>query len=378
MVSKRVQSIKPSGVREIFEMATKDSINLGLGELDFDPPQEAIDAIKEAIDKGYNRYGPTKGFNELREKVAQKESKYRSGIEAANVVITASGTQATMAAMQTLFDPGDEVLIPEPGFVTYEPDTVLCDARPVSYYLDEERGFQPDLEQIKESITPKSKGIIVNSPANPTGMVLDRETFNGIVDVAKDHGLWIISDEVYEDFVYQGKHYSFCEALENSVILNSFSKSFAVTGWRIGYLVAPKDLTDQIAKYSYSMLACPPSPPQYAIWKTFDSQDAFIKKIMPVFDQRRRTMSNLLNEIQGFSCPLPHGSFYAFPSFEQKIPSRDLAKKLVASGVICAPGTAFGEGPRCEGHLRFSYAASEKDITRGLGIVKKVIDGLSQ
>jgi aspartate aminotransferase len=140
--------------------------------------------------------------------------------------------------------------------------------------------------------------------------------------------------------------------------------------------VAPKELTDQIAKYSYSMLACPPSPPQYAIWKTFDSQDEFIRKILPVFDQRRRTMSRMLNDIQGFSCPLPHGSFYAFPSFEQKIPSRDLAKKLVAAGVICAPGTAFGDGAGCEGHLRFSYAASEKDISKGLGIVKNVVDSL--
>lgn len=358
-------------------MATKDSINLGLGELDFDPPKEAMDAVKEAIDKGYNRYGPTKGFTELRELVAKKESKYRSDIEAANVVITASGTQATMATMQTLFDPGDEVLIPEPGFVTYEPDTILCEAKPVPYYLDEEKAFQPDLEQIKESVTPRTKGIIVNSPANPTGMVLDRETFDGIADIAKDHDLWIISDEVYEDFVYDGrKHYSYCEALERSVVLNSFSKSFAVTGWRIGFLVAPTELTDQIAKYSYSMLACPPSPPQYAIWKTFDSQDRFIRKVLPVFDQRRRTMSRMLNEIQGFSCPLPHGSFYAFPSFEQKMSSRDLSRMLVAAGVISAPGSAFGSGPGCEGHLRFSYAASEADISRGLSIVKKVVDGL--
>jgi aspartate aminotransferase len=376
MVSKRVQSIKPSGVREIFEMASKDAINLGLGELDFDPPQEALEAIKEAVDKGYNRYGPTKGFTELRELVAKKEARYNPDIATANIVITASGTQATMAAMQTLFDPGDEVLIPEPGFVTYEPDTVLSDARPVPYYLDEARAFQPDLEQIKESITSHTRGIIVNSPANPTGMVLDRDTFEGIVDIANDHDLWIISDEVYEDFVYEGKHHSFCEAIERAVVLNSFSKSFAVTGWRIGFLVAPKELTDQIAKYSYSMLACPPSPPQYAIWKTFDTQETFVKKILPVFDQRRRTMSKMLNDIPGFRCPLPHGSFYAFPAFEQDIPSRDLAKKLVATGVICAPGTAFGEGAGCEGHLRFSYAASENNIKRGLGIVKEVVASL--
>ena len=216
---------------------------------------------------------------------------------------------------------------------------------------------------------------MVNSPANPTGMVLDKETFKGIIDLAIDHGLWVISDEVYEDFVYDdAKHYSFSEAIETSVVLNSFSKSFAVTGWRLGYIVAPNDLIDHIAKYSYSMIACPPTPPQYAVLRSIGIQKEFIKKILPIFDHRRRTIAHLLNDISGFSCPLPKGSFYVFPSFKENILSRDLAVELVKAGVICAPGTAFGDS--CEGHLRFSYAASEQDIIKGIGIVDDFVKRL--
>jgi aspartate aminotransferase len=374
MVSKRVQGIKPSGIREIFEMASKDAINLGLGELDFEPPVEAREALKQALDLGKNRYGPTKGINELRELLAKKQSRYGRDIGLDNVMITASGTQGTMATYMTLFDPGDEILIPEPGFVLYQPDSILTDSKPVAYDLVEEEDFQPNIEGIKELITPRTKGIVVNSPSNPTGAVLTRENFDAIVDLANDHDLWIVSDEVYEDFTYGSKHHSFCEVLERSVILNSFSKSFAVPGWRIGYLVAPADLVDQIAKFSYHMIACPPTPPQYALHSVFDVQEKFVKSILPVFDARRKMMTKVLNEIPGFHCHLPQGAFYAFPSYEQDIASKELAKKIVGAGVICAPGTAFGESG--EGHLRFSYAASEDNIIKGLDIVKKVVGSL--
>lgn len=374
MVSKRVLSIKPSGIREIFEMATVDAINLGLGELDFDPPEEAKEAYKEALDQGRNRYGPTKGIDPLRKLVAEKVQKYRQDITLDNVIITASGTQGTMAAFQTLFEDGDEVLIPEPGFVLYEPDSILSDAVPVPYPLSYEDHFQPDIEGIKERITPRTKGIVVNSPSNPTGAVLNQESFRALKDIAQDHDLWVISDEVYEDYIYSGKHYSFNEIIERAVVLNSFSKSFAVTGWRIGYLTAPLEVVNYIANMQYHLVACPPTPPQFALAKVFHAQEDFINKVVPVFKQRRKAMVDGLNDIKGFHCHMPEGAFYAFPSYSQKISSRDLAHKLVANGVICAPGTAFGE--RGENHLRFSYAASEEDITNGLAIVKKVVDSL--
>lgn len=372
MVSKRVQSIKPSGIREIFEMATKDAINLGLGELDFEPPVEVREAFKEALDQDRNRYGPTKGIDALRAPVARKVQRYRPDITMENVIITASGTEGTMATFQTLFDPDDEILIPEPGFVLYEPDSVLVGAKPVPYPLLDESGFQPDIEALKESITSKTRGLVVNSPSNPTGSVLTEENFRALVDIAQDHHLWVVSDEVYEDFVYEGKHRSFNEIIETAVVLNSFSKSFAVPGWRIGYLTAPLSIVNDIAKMHYHLVACPPTPPQYALAKVFDIQDTFTKGIVPIFDQRRRAMVEELEKIEGFECHLPEGAFYAFPSFDLKISSRDLAREIVNNGVICAPGTAFGE--RGEGHLRFSYAASEANIRKGLAVVRKVVE----
>ena len=355
-------------------MATVDAINLGLGELDFEPPVEAREAYKEALDQDRNRYGPTKGIDSLRKLVAGKVQRYRSDITHDNVIITASGTQGTIATFQTLFEQGDEVLIPEPGFVLYEPDSVLSDAVPVPYPLSYEERFQPDIEAIKERITGRTKGLVVNSPSNPTGAVLTQESFRALKDIAVDHDLWVISDEVYEDYIYSGKHYSFNEIIERAVVLNSFSKSFAVPGWRIGYLTAPLELVNYIANMQYHLVACPPTPPQFALAKVFGVQEKFVQKVVPIFDRRRKAMIDGLNDIKGFHCHMPEGAFYAFPSYSQAIASRDLAHKLVANGVICAPGTAFGE--QGENHLRFSYAASEENITRGLAIVKKVVEAL--
>ncbi len=372
MVSKRVRSIKPSGIRAMFEMATKDSINLGLGELDLEPPQEVTDALKAAADAGRNRYGPTKGVDELRSAVATKVSRYRRDLSVDNVMITCSGTQGAIAAYQTLFDPDDEVLIPEPGFVLYEPDAALVGARPVPYGMAEGTSM-PDIDDILGSITPKTRGLVVNSPSNPTGGVLDRETFKALCDIADDHDLWIISDEVYEDFLYDGGvHHSFNEVIERAVVLNSFSKSLAVPGWRLGYLTASSELVNEIAKMQYHLVAAPPTPQQYALAASFHVQQRFLDGIMPMFDRRRKLMTGLLNEIEGFHCPVPRGAFYAFPSYDLPISSHDLAVRMVRAGVIVAPGTAFGA--RGEGHLRFSYAASEESIARGLEIVKKVAE----
>jgi len=357
----------------MFEMATKDSINLGLGELDLEPPKEVTDALKRAVDEGRNRYGPTKGIDELRSAVAGKVSRYRGDLTMENVMITCSGTQGTMAAYQTLFDPGDEILVPEPGFVLYEPDATLVGARPVPYGMTEGT-FMPDIEDIMASIGPKTRGLVVNSPSNPTGGVMDRETFDALYDIAEDHDLWIISDEVYEDFLYDGAvHHSFNERIERAVVLNSFSKSLAVPGWRLGYLTASAELVNEIAKMQYHLVAAPPTPQQYALAASFHVQQRFLDEVVPLFDRRRALMAKLLNEIDGFQCPTPRGAFYAFPSYDMPIPSHELAMRIVKAGVIAAPGTAFGA--KGEGHLRFSYAASEESIVKGLEIVKKVVEG---
>lgn len=370
MVSKKVQSIKPSGVRAIFDMAQEDSINLGLGELDFRPPREVTEACKKALDSDSYRYGPTMGIPSLREKIAQKISKYNKDIKMSNVMITSSGTQGAMATFQTLFQEGDEVLIPDPGFVVYSPECTLCGAQPVPYTMNEELNI--DIEKLKERITKKTRGIVVNSPANPCGSVLTEETFKTIRDLAEDHNLLIVSDEVYENFVYEGKHYSFNECLDRSVVLNSFSKSFAVAGWRIGYLSASEDILGEISKMQYHILACPPGPFQYALNDAFGCQKSFIDEIFPILKKRRDLTTDLLNEIPGFSCIKPRGAFYAFPSYEIDIPSADLAVKLAHKGVLCSPGTAFGDSG--EKHLRISYAASEDKIRKGIEIIRDFVE----
>lgn len=374
MFSNRITSVNPSGVREIFELVGGDAINLGLGEPDYEPPKVAKEALKSALDMGMNKYGPTIGLKPLRESVASYLARYCEEIISSNVVITSGATEALLVISQSLYNPGDEVLIPEPGFVLYHPHAVLAGAKPITYGLSEERGFEPDTDEIQEQITGKTKAIVVNSPSNPTGGVISRKTFNALAEIASDNGIYIISDEVYDNYIYEGEHFSFCEHLDNAIVVNSFSKSMATTGWRIGYLVTNDEAVKQISKMHYYTMACPPTPIQYAVNIAMPYMMEFLEEIVPVFDCRRKKMVSMLNEIPGFKCDLPKGSIFAFPSYDMEIPSMELAKTIASQGVITSPGIAFGS--RGEGHLRFSYAASEEDIEKGLMIVKDVVETL--
>ncbi len=374
MFSKRITSVNPSGVREVFELMGSDAINLGLGEPDYDPPKVAKEALKEALDMGMNKYGSILGLIQLRKSIAEYLHRYNDSIDPENIVVTAGATEALFVISQSLFDPGDEVLIPEPGFVLYHPHAILSGARPISYGLREEEGFEPDIGEIQELITDRTKALLVNSPSNPTGGVISKETFNALVDIASDEGIWIISDEVYDNYIYEGEHHSFCDHLDHSIVVNSFSKSLATTGWRIGYLVANEEAISQLFKMHYYTMSCPSTPIQYAVFKAMPTMGEFLGDVIPVFNSRRRKMVSMLNEIPGFECPMPKGAIFAFPTYHLDISSMELAKAIAKKGVICAPGIAFG--PRGEGHLRFSYAASEKDIEMGLNVVREIVESL--
>jgi aspartate aminotransferase len=377
MVSKRVSLIRPSAIREAFEAAGKDAVNLGLGEPDFDPPEEARRGIKEAVDRGHNHYGPVKGIDELRVAVAAaNEARYSVPLTSKNVMITGSGTEALSVIFQTLFEPGDDVLVPDPGFVLYGPDTILAGARPLPYFLTESNHFEPDVDNITAQLTDRTKAILVNSPSNPTGGVATKEQVRALIDLARDHDLWLISDEVYEDYVYQGEHHSYCGATEKTIIVNSFSKSMAVTGWRIGYLLAPETILDKLAMMQYYTIACPATPPQYGVLAALPHMDAFRRSIVDEFDRRRHLMVKSLNAIPGFFCDPPKGAFYAFPRFDFDVSSRELSRHLVKAGVISVPGCAFGHlGER---HMRFSYAASSENIRNGMDLVKEAVADLPQ
>lgn len=370
MFPARVASLKVSGIRKLFEAASADAINLGLGEPDIQPPQDMIDAFKAALDKGYNKYGPSAGVKELRVAIAKSLKRFRTDVAFENIIVTAGATEGMMIACGTIVDEGDEVLVPNPGFIVYGPDVALAGGRPVEYSLRHENSFLPDIEEIKSLITPKTKAIIVNSPSNPTGTVFPRDSVKALAEVATDAGLYILSDEVYHNFVYEGEHCSFARFHDDTIIVDSFSKTFAATGWRIGYVATSKEIVQQLSKVQYYTLACPPTPTQYAVLEGMRMESSYRKELLETFRRRRGIVMRKLAEIPSFSTTPVTGAFYVFPKYSQDIQSEEFAMSILKRGVICAPGSAFGS--LGEGHLRFSYANSDENIEKGLDIVRDV------
>jgi aspartate aminotransferase len=355
-----------SGIRRMFDMAGSKAINLGLGEPDFQPPAHVLEAMKEALNGGYNKYGPTSGLRELRRALADRHSS-RAPVREENVLVTTGATEALCLTMQTFIDQGDEVLVPDPGFVLFAPHVRLAGGRPVFYPLLEANGFLPRMEDLEALVTPRTRAIIVNTPSNPTGSVMGEREVEDIVELAEDHDLLLISDEVYDSIVYEKGHRSFLGRTEKLVYVNSFSKVFAMTGWRLGYLIAPEEFVTTMAKVHYFMVACPPTPAQYAVLAGLKTSENYVREMVEEFRRRRDHIVHRLNQIPGFKCLRPDGAFYAFPSYEYAVTSEELALRLLKAGVICSPGSAFGE--RGEGHLRFSYANSVEMIDKAMDIV---------
>jgi aspartate aminotransferase len=313
--------------------------------------------------KGLNGYGPTAGIMPLREAVAS-----RYGIGAENVMIMSGGTTALMIIAQSLIDPGDETLIPSPGFVVYGPHTSLSSGKATEYRLTGD--FRPDIDDIQKKITKNTKAIFLNYPSNPTGGCLDEESFRAIRDISEDKGIVIISDEVYEPFVYEGKHISFASELDNAIVVNGFSKMLAVPGWRMGFITAGKDVITDLTKMAYHMCACPNMPAQYGILDALPSADGYLEEVRETYRRRRDLMTSRINDIPGLSMSTPRGAFYAFPKFSFGVSSEEFAVRLAKAGLICVPGSAFGTYG--EGHIRFSYAADEHKISTGMDILERV------
>ncbi|MDR0198902.1 MAG: pyridoxal phosphate-dependent aminotransferase [Methanomassiliicoccaceae archaeon] len=364
-MSERLQKAPLSGIRKMFDLAAPGSINLSLGEPDVRPPEEAVRGMSDAAAKGSNGYGPTAGIMPLREAVA---SRY-PGLNAGNVMITASGTTALLMIAQSLIDPGDEALIPSPGFVVYGPHTMLSAGKAIEYKLTED-DFQPDIDDIQRKMTKRTKLLFLNYPSNPTGGVLSEASFRAIRDITKDKGITVVSDEVYEPFIYDGRHISFVSELDNSIIVNGFSKMMAVPGWRMGFVIAGSAAIQDLTKMAYHMCACPNMPAQHGILSAMPSVDGYLSGVRRIYKDRRDLITRRINGIDGLSMSAPKGAFYAFPSFSFKTTSEEYAMQLVKEKLICVPGSAFGTYG--EGHLRFSYAADEHKISMGMDILEKV------
>ena len=371
-ISRRISEVPMSGIRKMFDLAGPDSINLGLGEPDLAPPSEAIEGMNKAASAGLNKYGPTAGIPELRDAVAKRYSMY-GDLKGSNIMITPSGSSALLEITQSMIDPGDDVLIPSPGFVIYGPHTQLAGGSYTEYRLTE-GDFQPDIDDIQSKIKPNTKMIVVTTPSNPTGGVLDEQTYKALCDIATDKDITILSDEVYDSFVYEGKHISFMNQLDKAVVVNGFSKMMAVTGWRMGFICANEEVMESLIKMQYHVCASPNMPAQYGILEALPSIEPYLENARSVFKARRDLISKRINEIPGMSIIPPKGAFYAFPSYDLDMPSAELANELARNGLICTPGSAFGKYG--ENHLRFSYAADELKIEEGMNILEKVIGRL--
>ena len=369
-VSDRLAAIPMSGIRKMFDLAKPDSINLGLGEPDLEPPKEAIEGMNAAAVDGKNKYSPTAGIPELRDAIAERFSRYNPGLSGRNVIVTPSGSTALLEMTQAFVDPGDEVLVPSPGFVIYAPHASLAGGKPVEYRLTE-GDFQPDIDYIQDRITEKTKMIVVNNPSNPTGGVLSEESRKALADIAHDKDVMIMSDEVYESFVYEGRHQSFLPYLDRAVVVGGFSKMMAVTGWRLGFAIANEECMDALVKMQYHVCASPGMPAMYGVLNAMPSIDPYLENARATFKKSRDLISKRINEIDGMNIIPPKGAFYAFPSFDLDMTSQELANELVKAGLICTPGSAFGTFG--EGHLRFSYAASEEKIDKGMDILADTV-----
>ena len=380
--SRRSGQIGLSGIREIFEKAQKipDVIRLEFGEPDFDTPDNIKDAAIRAIKSGKTKYTSSAGLPELRRAISDKFSK-DNGVEYdpyKEVVVTAGATSALNVSFLATVDVGDEVLIPDPGWATYSHAVQIVGATPLPYPLRESTGYAFEKEIVQELITPRTKAILIDSPSNPTGSIFSRANVNEISDFAIQNNLFVISDEVYEKFLYtdsaeQLSIASLPEMKERTVTVNAFSKTYAMTGWRLGYAASSEPIATAMTKINASQGSCVSSVAQYAGIEALTGPQDSVMQMISAFARRRDVMVKGLNQLPGFSCPLPQGAFYAFPNVSGTgLNSYSLAMKVVEQAhVAVVPGSAFGS--KGESHLRLAYANSIENIETALDRIRKAL-----
>jgi aminotransferase len=380
-VAERLKKVRPSDIRRFFSLTQSipNVISLGIGEPDFAPPPHVLEAAKQALNEGKTHYTPSMGIPELREALARKAKKEHglSYNPENEVLVTNGGTEAIFLALLSIVNPLDEVLVPDPGFVCYEPDVLMADGIPIAVPLCEKDGFRYDPDAVMSQITGKSRVMIVNSPSNPVGHVLSYEEAESLAKIAVECDLIVICDEVYEKIIYEGiKHYSlatFPGMRERTVIVNSFSKTYAMTGFRIGYVLGPKEIVTPMLLALQYAVACVNGPAQYGALAALEGSQDSVRDMVKEFDRRRRFIYSGLMGIEGFRCILPKGAFYIFPNIQDfGKSSTEFTEYLFTEGKVAAvSGSAFGR--HGEGHVRFSYATSYNQIEEALNRIKKAV-----
>jgi aspartate aminotransferase len=372
--SERANSINPTGVRRMFDMADDDAVQFGLGEPDFQPPEIAIEAFAKAMKDGKNKYTTTAGLPALRQKIAETWHHRIPELNASNVCITMSGTNGLLDIFLALVGPGDNVLIPEPYFPLYPSDVVICGGEPNLYPCTFENGFVPTIEDLESRVDENTVAVLYNFPSNPTGGNVTASQRDELIAFASEHDLWLITDEVYDRIVYEGQHVSFLGAGYDRVIMvQSFSKTFAMTGWRIGYILSSdQEAMAQLTKMQYYVTACSNDAMQHAVLEALEEAPDYPRKMCAEFKTRRDLICERLNAMPGVSCHVPTGAFYVFPKVDVPgMNSEEIAMALLEGGVLCSPGTAFGAAG--EGHLRFAYTTGREDIDMGMDRVEAVL-----
>ncbi len=379
IISKRAKSVPPSGIRKFFEMVIgmTDVISLGVGEPDFVTPWHIREACIYSLEKGYTMYTSNYGLLELREEISKNLKKdYQLEYNAKKeIMITTGVSEAFDLALRAVINHGDEVIIPEPCYVSYVPCTIFAGGKPVLVKTEVTDEFKVTSEKIENKITKKSKALILSYPNNPTGAVMKKKELEEIADVVNEHDLIVISDEIYDKLTYNGNHCCFSSLngmKDKTIILNGFSKAYAMTGWRIGYAAADSNIIDAMMKvHQYTML-CAPITGQMAAIEALKNGEEEMKRMIREYDRRRRIIVKGLNQI-GLECFTPKGAFYAFPSIKSSgVSSEEFSKNLLnEQNVAVVPGTAFGSSG--EGFVRCAYAASIDNINEALSRMEKFL-----
>ena len=382
-LSDTIVNIEPSGIRKFFYIVSemKDAISLGVGEPDFDTPWHIREEGIYSLEKGRTFYTSNAGLKELRTEICNYLHRrcnltYNPDSE---IVVTVGGSEAIDIALRAMLNPGDEVLIPQPSFVSYVPCTILAGGKPVPIELEEKDQFKLTAEKLREKITDKSKILIMPFPNNPTGAVMRKEDLEAVAEVILEHDLFVLSDEIYCELTFGSERHvsiaSFPGMKERTVLINGFSKSYAMTGWRLGYAAAPHIIQEQMLKIHQFAIMCAPTTSQYAAISAVKNGDADVEHMRESYDQRRRFVLHAFKEM-GLECFEPNGAFYAFPNIKRfGMTSEEFANRFLREEkVAVVPGTAFGA---CgEGFLRVSYAYSLKSLKEALGRMERFVKRL--
>ena len=381
-LSDKIVNIKPSGIRKFFDIVSEmdNVISLGVGEPDFDTPWHVRDEGIYSLTKGKTFYTANTGLKELKQEIAKyiKRTTNTDYDYNSEIIVTVGGSEGIDIALRAMVNDGDEVLIPQPSYVSYEPCTVLAGAKPVFINLKAENNFKLTPQEILDNLTDKTKILILPFPNNPTGAVMEKEDIEAISKVIIENDLFVISDEIYSELTYSGKHFSVVSVpgmKERTVLINGFSKSYAMTGWRLGYTCAPKNIHEQMLKIHQYAIMCAPTTSQYAAVEALKNGDKDVEEMRRSYNHRRRFLMNAFKEMK-LECFEPFGAFYVFPCIKEfKMTSEEFATEFLnEEKVAVVPGSAFGESG--EGYIRISYAYSLETLKAAINKLNKFINSL--